>query len=710
MSTATEITRLTTARDTIRDKLIDLGLATSTSKLDALATAVDGIANRGAVSATVQEGDTYTIPAGYHNGSGTVAGVAGGGNYSLQSKVVTPTKAQQSITPDSGYYGMDSVTVNAIPEAYQNVSSVTATAGDVLSGKIFTTISGNVAGTMANNGAVSKKLDATSNNQSYTVPAGYHNGSGTVSITLESKSATPTTSAQTITPTSGKVLSSVTVNSIPSNYKDITDVTATASDVAAGQFIMTSEGLVEGTIPVIGDVVDDVTLDATTGNQSYTIPYGIHTGDQKVNITLETKTATPSTSAQNITPASGKVLSKVTVNAIPAKYGDTTGDDAVAANVLSGKKAHTIVEGTATQITGTMANNGAVSKTLDATTNNQSYTVPTGYHNGSGTVSITLESKSATPTESTQTITPTSGKVLSSVTVNPIPSRYKDTLGADAVPNNVLSGKVFVNSNGKYTGAMADNGTVSVALDTREGHSSYTIPEGYHNGNGTVSIPISENEYTVTPTEEEQTISTTVDGAMVGTVEVLGTIVVEPIPSEYKDTTNADAVAADVLSGKVFVNGTGEVTGTMANNGAVSKTLDATSNNQTYTVPAGYHNGSGTVGIVLETKTATPSTSTQNITPTSGKVLSKVTVNAIPAKYGDTTGDTAVAANLLSGVKAHTISNGTATQITGTMANHGSLSATIDGLTTTSYTLSAGYYSGGTVSLTNDIETALAAI
>ena len=602
MSTVSELTRLTTARDTIRDKLIELGLATSTSKLDALATAIDGVANRGAVSATVQEGDTYTIPAGYHNGSGTVAGVAGGGNYSLQSKVVTPTKSQQSITPDSGYYGLDSVTVNAIPEAYQNVSSVTATAGDVLSGKIFTNIGGNVAGTMANNGAVTRTLDATSGNQSYTIPVGYHNGNGAVSITLESKSATPTTSAQTITPTAGKVLSSVSVGAIPSNYKDITDVTATASDVAEGAYIMTSSGLVEGTIPVhSGAPENDVVLTTDAGHQSYTIPYGIHSGDNKVSIVVETKTATPTTSSQTITPTSGRVLSQVTVNAIPGQYGDTTGDTAVAANLLSGVVAHTISNGTATQITGTMANNGAVSKTLDATTNNQSYTVPAGYHNGSGTVSISLESKSATPTTSAQTITPTAGKVLSSVSV-------------------------------------------------------------------------------------------------------------AAIPSKYKDTTNADAVAADVLAGKVFVNGTGEVTGTMVNRGAVSKTLDATSSNQSYTVPTGYHNGSGTVSITLETKTATPSESTQNITPTSGKVLSKVTVNAIPAKYGDTTGDTAVAANILSGVKAHTIVNGTATQITGTMANNGALSATIDGLTTTSYTLSAGYYSGGTVSLTSDIEDALAAI
>jgi len=292
MSTATEISRLVDARNTIRDKLVDLGLAASTAKLDALATAVDGITNRGAVSATVQEGDTYTIPAGYHNGSGTVSGVAGGGSYNLQSKSVTPTKSQQSVTPDNGYYGLSDVTVAAIPEAYQNVSGVTATAGDVLATKVFVDATGtSVTGTMQNVGTVSKTLDATASNQSYTVPAGKHSGSGTVQIVLE------------------------------------------------------------------------------------------------------TKTATPAAASQDITPTTGKVLSKVTVDAIPAIYGDVSSDDGVAANVLAGVKVHTKQNGAAAQITGSMANNGAVSGSIDGLTTT-SYSVPAGYTSG-GTVSLTNDIETA---------------------------------------------------------------------------------------------------------------------------------------------------------------------------------------------------------------------------------------------------------------------------------------------------------------------------
>lgn len=188
MSVATQISRIQQDRNTIRAKLVELGMAQNTDGLDKLATAVEGIENRGAVSATVQEGDTYTIPKGYHNGSGTVSGVSGGGNYNLQSKTVTPTKNQQNVTPDSGYYGLSDVTVGAIPEVYQDVSTVTAGAADVLTGKVIVDATGKtVAGTMPNNGALEKTIDGLTVT-SVAIPAGYASG-GTVSLSNDIEEA-----------------------------------------------------------------------------------------------------------------------------------------------------------------------------------------------------------------------------------------------------------------------------------------------------------------------------------------------------------------------------------------------------------------------------------------------------------------------------------------------------------------------------------------
>lgn len=275
MSIASEISRIQTGRNAIRAKLVELGLVASTATLDACVTAIEGIFNQGAVSASVQEGDTYTIPAGYHNGSGTVSGVKGGGNYNLQSKTVTPTKKQQAITPDSGYYGLSDVTVNAIPETYQDVSSVTAAAGNVLTGKVFVLADGTVTtGTMANNGAVTRVLDVA--NVSYTIAVGYHDGTGKVSIALEEKSVTPTKSQQVITPTTGKVLSKVTVGAIPAAYQDVTSVTAAAGDVLDGKKIVAANGaVVEGSMPNNGSM--DKTLDGLT-TMSASIPAGYTTG------------------------------------------------------------------------------------------------------------------------------------------------------------------------------------------------------------------------------------------------------------------------------------------------------------------------------------------------------------------------------------------------------------------------------------------------
>ena len=394
-----------------------------------------------------------------------VTGNYAGEGVTLQEKTVTPTKSVQNITPDTNYDGLSKVTVNAIPAEYitpagtlRITTNGTKDVTQYANVNVSIPQTGTIRGVweFQKDGFTMDSVDCdvnfTSNGKQFT---SLHNSFDGNETTMKYDTTTVWSDASGV----GWVNESYrTVDfgtefqTVPKSFIDfITDFAQPITPkpvlqektVAPGktdQEIVPDEGY-DGLNKV---TVQSVTLDDLSGTDGTEQMLNPGTGKivkggmaelyriQARALNLDSKTVTPTTSQQTVTPSSGKDgLSQVTVNAIETETKEVT-------------------PGTSEQI----------------------ITPTTGKYLTSVTVgAIQTETKSATPTKSTQTVTPASGKFLSSVTVNPIPSNYIIPTGTKEITENGTADVTqfaSVNVNVPSPNATVtenDDGTVDIAIN-----------------------------------------------------------------------------------------------------------------------------------------------------------------------------------------------------------------------------------------------------
>lgn len=265
-----------------------------------------------------------------------------------------------------------------------------------------------------------KSVAPTESSQSVTPDIGY-DGLSKVTVGAIQTETKTVTSNGTVTPSSGKYLKQVTVD-VPTGGIDTSDATATASDMADGTTAYVNGEKITGT-------AKNVKSGSSTGWGSAPAPNVSSNG----NIGFSIKVNEPNNSG--VLWQNG---SYVFIRTPPSNFGDATEED-----VAEGK--------TFTSVAGLKVTGTATSR-----------------------VTPTLQSKSVTPSESVQTVTPDDGyDGLSSVTVEG---------NANLVAGNIKSGVSIFGVIGTYEGSGGSGGGIQAQHITSE-NETITI-----SGTGTVKV------------------------------------------------------------------------------------------------------------------------------------------------------------------------------------------------------------------------------
>lgn len=606
-----------------------------------------------------------------------------------QNKTATPTESQQTVSADTGYTGLGTVTVGAISSSY---------VGSAIARK--------------------DSSDLTASGATVTVPAGYYSTQATKSVTTTTHPNPTVTLNSTnglITATHTQTTGYVTGGSTTDTLQLTTQAGSTTTPNNTTQTLISAGTYTLGDVKVSAVPTETKTV---TSNGTYTPTSGKYFNSVVVDIPsdliLQSKTVTPTKSQQTVSPDTGyNGLNSVTVNAIPSQYITTTDANAIAANLLLNKTAY--VNGS--KITGTMPNNGATGTTI--TTQGGTYTIPAGYTTG-GTVTANITASTITNSaiNGAASLEDTNDYAFG-VTVD-IPAGYynattltKSFSSILPVPDNsegtasqLVAGYDLYNHDGQLiSGSMTNNGSWNRTLDQTT--TSITIPAGYHDGTGvvnhsTVTVPnptISVNTSTGVITASGSWTRGFTTNASYSNTSSLSTQTGTTItPTESEQT----AVAANKYTlGAVKV---AAIPSTYIGSGITSRSsTDLTVSGATVSVPAGYYAETASKSVSTTTHpdpTVSINTTTGVVTAshaqTAGYVSAGTTTKtlSLTTKAGTTINpteseQTAVAANVytLGAVKIGAISS---TYVGSGITQRDSFDLTASGATVT---VPAGYYS-----------------
>lgn len=372
-----------------------------------------------------------------------------GSTINNQNKTITATESQQTVSADSGYTGLGTVTVNAIPSTYIGSGITTRNLNSLT-----------VSGATVNVPAGYYASAASKNVATMTLPtAAASSANGTSKATI-----TPTTAAQYINIPTGYngTASSYKIDAIPSNYivpsgnKSIT-VNGTNIDVK-------NYATVSVAVPANEPNLQKKTgIDPTTASQTITADSG-YDGLESVQInampTMTLPTSASSTRSGTTKATIGRSTSAQYIN-IPVGYNSTAASYTISAVANGSATAPASISGTsATVSTGT--NTLTLTKSVSVTPSVTAGYISSGTA-GNSSVSLTA----SVTTKAAATITPgTSNQTIASGTY--LTGTQTISGDADLVAANIKSGVTIFNISGTFT-----SDATAAAADIVNGETAY---------------------------------------------------------------------------------------------------------------------------------------------------------------------------------------------------------------------------------------------